>query len=328
VIPTFNAAHYVAASVQSALAQSLADVEVILVDDCSTDGTMTILQALEKDDPRVRIDRLAHNSGPGAARNHAIAMAQGRYVAILDSDDLMAPERLARMVAAAERENADIVVDNLVVFEGDAAESAAFFLAADIRPGWISPEFYLEHTIIYQGGADLGYLKPLFRIEALRASGIGYDEKLRIAEDDNLIVRLLLAGKRYWLAPSPGYAYRRHAGSISHRLTVETCQAMAQANASILAGADAGVPETVRQALARRQRALDAALGFERLVAALKARKPLDAAAVALSCPACLPLLRMPIGARLARLSGRTAAARRADPAAVAALRRITGPAG
>jgi succinoglycan biosynthesis protein ExoO len=325
VVPTFNAVRHVEAAVQSALKQSLSAIEVVIVDDCSTDETMAMLAALRQADTRVRIDRLPQNSGPGAARNRALALAQGRYAAILDSDDMIAPDRLARMVAVAEREGADIVADNLVLFDSDDLATAAFFLDPRTPPGWISREQYLGRTIIHQRGADLGYLKPLLRLEALRGAGIGYDEQLRIAEDDNLIVRLLLAGKRYWLEPEAGYAYRRHAASTSHRLSVASCEAMVAANAAVAAGAAADLPVSVRRALARRQQALVAALGFERLVAALKGGKPFDAAAVAVSCPACLPLLRMPIAARLRRLTGGSGEVRR-DEGAIAALARIIGP--
>jgi succinoglycan biosynthesis protein ExoO len=321
-MPTFNAAAYVRTAVESALAQTLKSIEVVVVDDCSTDATMVALEALQRTDPRLRVDRLVTNSGPGAARNHALRLARGRFAAVLDSDDLMAPHRLQRLVAIAEQQQADIIADNLVLFDGAGTPTASFFLNPDTPPGWLSVEAYLARTVIYEGDADLGYLKPLFRLASLRASGIGYDEKLRIAEDDNLIVRLLLAGQRYWLEPSPGYGYRRHSGSTSHRLTVANCAAMADANAGLVA---AGLPDSVRQGLARRQRALEAALGFEKLVAALKAGDLRRAVSVAAACPSCLPLLRMPIAARLGRLSGRADRPPVVDPAASAALARISG---
>jgi succinoglycan biosynthesis protein ExoO len=324
-MPTFNAAAYVRTAVESALAQTLKSIEVVVVDDCSTDATMVALAALQRTDPRLRVDRLVTNSGPGAARNHALRLARGRFAAVLDSDDLMAPDRLERLVAVAEHRHADIVADNPVLFDSADTPSASFFLNPETPPGWISAENYLARTVIYEGDADLGYLKPLFRLTSLRASGIDYDEKLRIAEDDNLIVRLLLAGQRYWLEPSPGYGYRRHSGSTSHRLTVANCAAMVAANAGLVAAADRGLPASVREGLARRQRALEAALGFEKLVAALKAGDLRQAVAVAADCPSCLPLLRMPIAARLGRLSGRANRPPEIDPAARAALARISG---
>jgi succinoglycan biosynthesis protein ExoO len=323
-MPTFNAAAYVRSAVESALAQTLKSIEVVVVDDCSSDATMGMLQALQRQDARLRVDRLATNSGPGAARNQALRQARGRFAAVLDSDDLMAPDRLERLVTIAEQQDADIVADNPVLFDSADNPSASFFLDPKTPPGWLSAETYLARTVIYEGDADLGYLKPLFRLASLRASGIGYDETLRIAEDDNLIVRLLLAGRRYWLDPSPGYGYRRHSGSTSHRLTVANCAAMVQANAGLVAAA-AGLPASVRDGLARRQRALETALAFEKLVAALKAGDLRRALSVAADCPSCLPLLRMPIAARLGRLGGRADRSATIDPAAGAALARISG---
>ena len=68
-------------------------------------------------DKRLLLLSPAGNMGPAAARNRCIEAARGRWIAVLDSDDLMHPDRLARLVAAAERDNADIVADDLLIFD-------------------------------------------------------------------------------------------------------------------------------------------------------------------------------------------------------------------
>jgi len=95
VIPTHDRAHLVGDAVRSALAQTQGDLEVIVVDDGSTDGTASVIAAI--DDPRVRFLRQPH-LGIGAARNHGIRAARGRYLAFLDSDDLWLPDLLANEV--------------------------------------------------------------------------------------------------------------------------------------------------------------------------------------------------------------------------------------
>lgn len=96
VIPAFNAEAYIAEALESVRAQTLREVEVIVVDDGSTDGTL-----LEVERFAGVIDLIVMrqaNAGPAAARNAAIRRARGRYCAFLDADDVMLPERLAMQV--------------------------------------------------------------------------------------------------------------------------------------------------------------------------------------------------------------------------------------
>lgn len=95
VIPTYNRAHLVGDAVRSALAQTRGDLEVIVVDDGSTDGTASVIAAVG--DPRVRFLRQPH-LGIGAARNAGMRAARGRYLAFLDSDDLWLPDLVATEV--------------------------------------------------------------------------------------------------------------------------------------------------------------------------------------------------------------------------------------
>lgn len=99
VMPAWNAAAFMARSVESVLAQSRAELELIIVDDCSTDGTAAAIEGYARADARVRPVRLPVNSGVAAARNAGIAVARGTYVAFLDSDDWWHPRKLELQVA-------------------------------------------------------------------------------------------------------------------------------------------------------------------------------------------------------------------------------------
>ena len=114
---------------------------------------------------------------------------------------------------------------------------------------------------------SFGYLKPVIRRGTL--AGRRYDPALRIGEDYDLVLRLLIEGARFLLLPDPLYAYRRHAGSISHRLSVETVGAMLAAHRALPPLSD---PEA-RAAAAAVDRQLSRSLRYERLVADLKARR-------------------------------------------------------
>lgn len=100
VIPTYNRAALIERSVKSALAQSHRDVEVVVIDDASTDETVSVLATI--DDPRLRVIELERNGGQCKARNRGVREAQGRYVAFLDSDDEWLPTKVARQLERFE----------------------------------------------------------------------------------------------------------------------------------------------------------------------------------------------------------------------------------
>lgn len=100
LIPTFDRAGFVVGAVRSALAQTLSDHEVIVIDDGSTDGTEQALGRIC--DPRLRVLRHDRNRGIAAARNTGLEAARGRFIAWLDSDDLARPRRLARQIRALD----------------------------------------------------------------------------------------------------------------------------------------------------------------------------------------------------------------------------------
>ncbi len=100
-IPVHNRQHYIASAVDSILAQSFGDFELLVVDDGSTDATLEVLSRYR--DPRLRVECNPRNLGIPATRNRGLELARGEYIALLDSDDLAWPNRLARQVEALDR---------------------------------------------------------------------------------------------------------------------------------------------------------------------------------------------------------------------------------
>ena len=324
-IATFNSAAFVRAALTSALRQTIAEIEVVVVDDGSSDATVATVEEMAASDPRIRFGRTARNGGPAAARNRALECARGMWFAVLDSDDLFAADRLERLVEAADASMADIVADNLVMFGDGEADSARFFLQSGTTDRWLDLDHYLAETRMFaRRGANYGFLKPMIRLDALRAARLRYDERLRIGEDDDLVVRMLLAGMRYRLMDYVGYAYRKHGASISHRLPAESAAAMVSASADIVAAAGPAHPAAAL--LCSRHAALQRAAAFTGMIDAMKQRRLDVALRLALSRPASLPLLRMPLGAVVARLFRRSRSNIRAtaDPAAKAVLGALT----
>src|SRR5215467_8427594 len=103
-IPTYNGAAFLAETLSSAVAQTFDDYEVVVVDDCSTDGSAEIAEGFARSDSRVRVIRNAQRAGSGAANAKVyVAQSQGEWIKPLNQDDLMAPTCLARMLEASSR---------------------------------------------------------------------------------------------------------------------------------------------------------------------------------------------------------------------------------
>src|SRR3954469_6321260 len=102
ITPAYNSAAFIAETIYGALAQTVTDFELIVVDDGSTDGTVEAVYAAANGDPRVSVVR-AENGGQAAARNCALAIAGGQFIALLDSDDVWMPHYLASQLALLER---------------------------------------------------------------------------------------------------------------------------------------------------------------------------------------------------------------------------------
>lgn len=313
VVANFNGERHLADSLRSVLAQSLARIEVIFVDDASTDGSVAIAESFARNDPRLLIVRLPSNVGPAAARNCALTLARGQWVAVVDSDDIIHPDRLRRLVAAAEAVDADIVADDLLVFSDDHHSRPQRLLRGDLSaaPSWISPHQYIKANCLFARTAPLGYLKPLIRREVLVAWRIRYAEDLHIAEDFDLILRLLVRGARFRLIPELLYFYRRHSASISHRLSPSALHAMATADGRFRAWAGADLIAPLCAILDTRLASIHTAAAAELAVACIKEHRFIAALTVLWRQPgAGLIVARLLTPARLiARFRRRTRAA-------------------
>lgn len=102
IMPNYNSEKYIVETIESVRSQTLQDWEMVIVDDCSIDGSVEIAQRFTEIDERISLIRFKSNLGVAMARNRAIAAARGRYIAFLDSDDLWKPEKLEKQIAFME----------------------------------------------------------------------------------------------------------------------------------------------------------------------------------------------------------------------------------
>ncbi len=300
VIAAFNAEGFIARAIESALGQREVSVEVVVVDDCSADRTAAIAARYPRD--LVRVVELEENRGPGGARNAGLAVAAGRWMAVLDSDDTVHPGRISRMIRRAETAGAKIAVDNVEVVQEGAGFGETMFAPQQLEAlAHISLADLIGTSLLFESTFSYGYMKPMFERRFLLDAGLRYDETLRIGEDYIFLASALARGGRCVVEPAAGYRYHIRAGSVSRVLEPHHVEAMLGADAAFLAAHDLDMEALAAQA--RRTRSLRRAASFLLLVRHLKQRAPLKAAGVALSDPSALRHLRMPIAARLRKLS-------------------------
>lgn len=302
VVAAWKAEDSIADAVRSALLQDVA-IEVLVIDDASPDRTADAARAVG--DPRVRVVTIAQNGGPAGARNRAFDLAQGEWLAVLDSDDAMEPGRLRRLVDRARAANADLAIDNVrVVAEGEP-DGLMFPSGALGRLGALDLARYIRANHPFAGAFNLGYAKPLLRRAFIEDHGLRYDPTLRIGEDYLLIAEALARGATCVLDDAAGYVYRKRSGSISARLGRRELAAM-QAADEAFAGRHALDPPE-RAALAQRRRALARAAAFVGAIEHLKRRRIGAALALVATTPRSALIFRYPLNARLDRLRRRFA---------------------
>ena len=119
ITPTYNCEAFILRTIQSVLAQSFQDWEMLITDDGSTDNTVAVIQAQAAKDSRIKYFVLEKNSGPGVARNHSIEHASGRYIAFLDGDDMWAPDKLEKQVAFMQKKDCAMSFTSYLTCDGD-----------------------------------------------------------------------------------------------------------------------------------------------------------------------------------------------------------------
>jgi len=290
IIPAFNAAAHIGTAIASALGQTAGDLEVVVVDDASSDDTAAVVEAWRARDARVRLVHAEVNGGPARARNLALEAARGAWIALLDSDDGFAPERLARLRGIADATGADMVADNLCLVDAARGSMIGNALPARTDPEPVDARTFIARNLFGRGGFDYGYLKPLIRRAFLDRHGIRYRERLRIGEDYHLYLDCLLAGARFVIVPEALYTYRLLPGSISRRLSEADLDRLVEVNGELIRAVPATSPDLL-PLLRSRHKVLQRLLGHARFVERVKAGQLGRAVAIVLTRPGVLPLV-------------------------------------
>lgn len=131
VMPAYHAETTIGDAVSSVLKQTVMDLELIVIDDCSRDNTLAILRQMAREDSRIRVVAGEKNMGVASVRNRAIDLCEGEYIALLDSDDVWHPEKLEKQLQRMKETGADICYTSYALVDDDLRS---------IRPDYIVPE--------------------------------------------------------------------------------------------------------------------------------------------------------------------------------------------
>lgn len=187
IIPTYNRASLLRDAIDSVLHQTFTDLELVVVDDGSTDNTEEVLCSIT--DPRVRYFKQP-NRGVSAARNAGIQATTSEFVAFLDSDDLFLPERISIQMTVIDHDP-----DVGLVY-------CLFYSTKNGGPKKLQGKCYPSDLRLLAEGANIPFSTILMQRSWLEQLG-GFDEKLVMAEDRELIFRLFMAGCRMTCVPQP-----------------------------------------------------------------------------------------------------------------------------
>lgn len=192
IIPAYNAEDYISQCLSSVLSQTLSDIEVIVVDDGSTDRTASIVEELTHRDGRIRLIR-QENQCAGVARNKGMEVAEGKYLYFLDADDWIEPDSLEKLCSSAESLGSDIVVARSEGFDNQTGETWLIDYALNGVPfdTLIRPSFYVDR--LFQRFMGWPWDK-LYRAEFIQSSGLLF-QPLRTTNDAYFVFcSLMLAG--------------------------------------------------------------------------------------------------------------------------------------
>ena len=200
-MPTYNGARYVREAIESVLDNGFADLEMVVLDDGSTDATVQIVEAIRH--PAVRLARNPRNFGVVETRRRGVPLLRGRYAALLDQDDIAVAGRFAAQLARLEAAGGPDIIGGALENFGDLGGVKTFFASdAEIRAGLLF-------------NASLANPAACMKLAPLREGVIAYAVEAGPAADYALWVDAMLAGLRLENLAAVVTRYRRHAGSMT-----------------------------------------------------------------------------------------------------------------
>lgn len=202
IIPCFNSADHIEETLASVSAQTIGDLEILVVDDCSIDGSSSVIEKVATSEPRLRFLKQRSNQGVARARNWALAESNGRYIAYLDSDDLWAPQKLERQIAFMSECGAGACFTSYETIEEDGSYRNTVHV-----PASITYQQYLKNTVTCSHTL-------LFDTRIIDKSLLVMPD-IRRGQDFATWAQIMKAGHVFYGLDEPLAKYRKCAGSLS-----------------------------------------------------------------------------------------------------------------
>mgnify|MGYP004467181263 FL=1 len=213
IIPVYNVEKYLAQALDSILDQDYPELEIILVENMSEDGSMKICQSYEKAHKEIRLFR-EKKKGPGAARNTGVKKADGTYIMFIDADDYLPDKKIiTKFVNIAEQTASDVVICNYARLWNEkllpAAEHRAF---SELNPD--------TEDFRFKGFFSIGNLSyvwgRIYRKAFLNKNGLQF-HAVEYSEDKLYNIQCYMCGARYAFLSDIGYIYRKNEQSVSYQ---------------------------------------------------------------------------------------------------------------
>ncbi|MGL4873804.1 MAG: glycosyltransferase family 2 protein [Clostridium sp.] len=203
IIPIYNAEEYLYDAINSIIKNSFQELEIICIDDGSSDGSLNILNELGKRDERIRV-YTQKNSGPSKARNLGLEKAIGDYIVFMDSDDILPDNSLMLRYEAIEKSNSDVVIGGTNRFNKEKE--------------WRMEKHYFEDgekDILkdFKVLRNLGPCNKIYRASLL--NGMFFNEELKYAEDVAFVLEALVKARKIYTINELVYKYREREGSLT-----------------------------------------------------------------------------------------------------------------
>ena len=216
IVPVYNCERYIQACLQSLLAQTLQNFELIVVDDASTDRSGEICATMATTDSRIRLVQLQENSGAGMARNRGMETATGRFLTFVDGDDVVEPEYLKTLYAQAILHNADVVSGGSQEYRLQKDGSYLLYDLVRLTDSvWIMPEnVLLRIEAMLENRTNVASWGKLYRRDLIEKYPLHFDDMPNF-EDCLFNFLCLYYAKRYVFIPATDYHYHVRAHSLS-----------------------------------------------------------------------------------------------------------------
>lgn len=221
IVPVYNAGPYLEACLDSVCKQATTNIEILCVDDCSTDTSLEVLRRYEKVDPRIKVFPHQKNRGCAAARNTGMQHATGKYIYFIDGDDWIDPAYLEEMLTIAENHDLPLVYNNKILLEMENGTSTLF------DPGTYDTCIGFNTTGFVNNRVNIGNFAYsncccLYRRNYLEELQISFPEGLDYT-DNYFHIATFLPQEEVFVTNNNAYHYRIHDDSICAKNRVFLC---------------------------------------------------------------------------------------------------------